>query len=118
MKDFFPSRTPHLRGFIRLSLTYSSQLCSPFSRDEVQIKYATLVTTFGPLLHLLSSLYSVCLRKCQVREIPEVGGHGGEAMNNNKKKLGGICILYAGYFYCTDDRNRQIKLGQPVRHVG
>lgn len=61
---------------------------------------------------------SVCLRKCQVREIPEVGGHGGEAMNNNKKKLGGICILYAGYFYCTDDRNRQIKLGQPVRHVG
>lgn len=53
-----------------------------------------------------------------MREIPEVGGHGGEAMNNNKKKLGGICILYAGYFYCTDDRNRQIKLGQPVRHVG
>ena len=92
LKDFL-LHTPHPCDFFQTTSNLFPSSLFPFlQRDEAQIKYITLVIS-GPFLHLLPSLNSVCRRKCQVEEIPEVGRHGGEERSNKKKNCA-ASVLY------------------------
>lgn len=57
-----------------------------------------MLVAFGPFLPLLLSLYSVCLKKYQVGETPEVGRHGGEEMSKTKKSWVAFVFYMQGIF--------------------